>query len=176
MRKLQLLIILISFVFQLNAKQSLKSEVRSPKLSWVQHIEPTYWWTNMHNPDLQIMLHGRDISKCDVSINYPGITITDKKLTDNPNYIFLYININRETNAGFFNIELKNGKKKQLVKYELKERMPNSANRASFTEADNVYLLMPDRFANGNPANDSIKGYIQGVNRSDLGKRHGVDM
>jgi len=171
--KLLLIIFLVSLLpLNSQGQKSPLQGVRGP----VTRVEPTYWWTNMHNPDLQLMLHGKDISKSDVSINYPGITITDKKLTDNPNYIFLYININRETKAGFFNIELKNGKKKQLVKYELKERLPNSANRASFTEADNVYLLMPDRFANGNLANDSIKGYIQAVNRSDLGKRHGGDM
>ncbi|MBP1664740.1 MAG: alpha-amlyase, partial [Bacteroidetes bacterium] len=152
----------ILILFSISIALNIHAKVQTKQTSSLQHIEPTYWWTNMHNPDLQIMLHGLDISKCDVSINYPGITITNKKLTDNPNYIFLYININKDTKPGFFNIELKNGKKKQLVKYELKERVPNSANRESFTEADNVYLLMPDRFANGNPTNDSIKGYIQG--------------
>ncbi len=166
------ILILFSIAFALN----IHAKVQTKQALSLQHIEPTYWWTNMHNPDLQIMLHGPDISKCDVTINYPGITIRDKKLTDNPNYIFLYINISKETKAGFFNIELKNGKKKLLAKYELKERVPNSANRESFTEADNVYLLMPDRFANGNPANDSIIGYAQGVNRADLGKRHGGDI
>ena len=79
--KLLLIIFLVSLLpLNSQGQKSPLQGVRGP----VTRVEPTYWWTNMHNPDLQIMLHGRDISKCDVSINYPGITITDKKLTDNP--------------------------------------------------------------------------------------------
>lgn len=154
------------------SQKNSKLKSQNPELC----IEPTYWWTDMHNPNLQIMLYGKDVSKNEISINHPGVSIVEKKLTDNPNYVFLYININKEAKAGFFNIELKNGRKKKLVKYELKERIPNSANRESFSEKDNVYLIMPDRFANGNPLNDSIKGYSQGVNRSNLGFRQGGDI
>ena len=139
-------------------------------------IEPTFWWTDMHNPNLQLMIYGKDIAKSEVSINYPGVSIVEKKLTDNPNYIFLYINIINDTEAGVFNIELKKGRKKKIVKYELKNRIANSANRESFSEKDNVYLIMPDRFANGNPMNDSVKGYMQGADRSDLGFRQGGDI
>ncbi|MFV0392447.1 MAG: alpha-amylase family glycosyl hydrolase [Paludibacteraceae bacterium] len=139
-------------------------------------IEPTYWWTNMYNPNLQILLYGKEIAKNEISITYPGISLVERKLTDNPNYVFLYLNIGKETKTGFFNIELKNGKKKRTIRYELKERIPNSANRESFSEKDNVYLIMPDRFVNGDTRNDSVKGYKQGVNRSGLGFRQGGDI
>ena len=176
MKKTLFIILTIVLAFNLSAKQNKKLETRNPKQQWLQHIEPTYWWRNMHNSTLQIMLHGKDISKADISINYQGISIIDKKLTDNPNYLFLYINISKDVKTGFFNIELKNGKQKQLVKYELKERKPNSAERESFSEKDNLYLLMPDRFVNGNPKNDSVNGYIQGVNRKNLSFRQGGDI
>lgn len=139
-------------------------------------IEPTYWWTTMHNPNLQLMLHGHDIAKNEIFINYPGVSIVEKRLTDNPNYVFLYVNIQTQTKAGVFNIELRNGKKKQTVQYELKNRIADSANRESFSEKDNVYLIMPDRFANGNILNDSVKDYKQGINRSGLGFRQGGDL
>lgn len=142
----------------------------------VQRIEPTFWWTEMKNNNLQIMLYGQAISTAELKINYPGVTIIEKQLTDNPNYVFLYLNIAKNTTAGKFNIELKKGKQKQILFFELKSRREGFADRKSFTEADAVYLLMPDRFANGNAANDSVKGYIQGVNRSISGARHGGDI
>ncbi len=172
MRKTILFFLTILAAIQLNAAPHSKLRTQNSELK----VEPSFWWTNMKNPELQIMLYGKDISKSEVSINYPGVSILEKKLTDNPNYIFLYININENAKAGIFNIELKNGKKKKTVKYELKERTPNSANRVSFSEKDNVYLIMPDRFANGNPLNDSVKGYHQGVNRSNLSFRQGGDI
>ena len=142
----------------------------------LQHIEPTNWWTGMKNPELQLMLHGTDMASSELSIDYPGVLVTQIKRTDNPNYLFVYLNITPETRPGIFKIILKKGRKKQVVNYELKERTPNSANRESFSEKDNVYLLMPDRFANGNSLNDSVKGYHQGVNRSNLSHRQGGDI
>ena len=143
---------------------------------WIQRLEPTFWWTDMKNPDLQLTIYGQGINTAEFSINYPGISIERKQLTDNPNFVFLYLKIAKETKAGKFNIEIKKGKQKQIQIYELKARRSGSASRESFTEADAVYLLMPDRFANGNTANDSVKGYYQGVNRSIPGKRHGGDI
>ncbi len=142
----------------------------------VQRIEPTFWWTDMKNNTLQLMLYGPGISNASIKINYPGVTISDKQLTDNTNFVFLYINIAKNTIPGKFNIELKRGRAKQILAYELKARKTGSANRKSFAEADAIYLLMPDRFANGNTTNDSVKGYIQGVNRSIPGARHGGDI
>lgn len=143
---------------------------------WIQRLEPTFWWTEMKNPDLQLTIYGHGINTAEFNINYPGISIERKQLTDNPNFVFLYLKIAKETKAGKFNIEIKKGKQKQIQIYEIKARRSGSAARESFTEADAVYLLMPDRFANGNTANDSVKGYYQGVNRSIPGKRHGGDI
>jgi len=143
---------------------------------WIQRVEPAFWWTEMNQPELQIMLYGLDLHAAEILIDYPGVTISRKALTDNPNYIFLYLNVSKETKPGKFNIVIKKGKKAQTIIYELKERRNESLARKSFSEADAVYLLMPDRFANGNPANDSIKGYHQVVNRNDPGARHGGDI
>jgi len=143
---------------------------------WIQRVEPTFWWTGMNQPELQIMLYGVNLRTAEIFIDYPGVSISRKVFTDNPNYIFLYLNVSKETKPGKFNIFLNNGKKKQTIIYELKERRKDSSARKSFSEADAFYLLMPDRFANGNPANDSIKGYHQGVNRDDPGARHGGDI
>jgi len=166
MKKILLLIFVAVFAFQLHAKQQV----------WVQRIEPTYWWTDMQRSDFQLMLYGIDIASSDISVNYQGVSILRKQLTDNPNYVFLYLKVEKETLPGKFNIVLKRGNKKQFISYELKQRRDGSAQRKSFTEADAIYLLMPDRFANGNPANDSVPSYHQGVHREVSGARHGGDI
>lgn len=144
--------------------------------SLYQRLEPTFWWTGMHNQELQLMIYGPGISEANFSINYPGVKIERKTLTDNPNYVFLYLLIGSETQAGKLSIDITKGKQKQKVLYELKQRREGSADRKSFTEADAIYLIMPDRFANGNTANDSVKGYKEKVNRKNLAKRHGGDI
>jgi len=166
MKKHILLALIIFSGFQLNAKTQ----------SWVQRVEPTYWWTEMNQSEFQLMLYGANLKSAEISISYPGVTIVRKSVTDNPNYLFLYLNVAKGTLPGKFNIELKKGNHMQTIVYELKKRRNGSAVRKSFTEADAVYLLMPDRFANGNPANDSIAGYIQGVHREIPGARHGGDI
>jgi glycosidase len=130
----------------------------------------------MNQQEFQVVLYGVDLQSAVISIQSEGVTISRKELTDNPNYVFLYLNVAKETIPGKFNIILKKGKKTQTVVYELKKRREGSSERKSFTEADAIYLLMPDRFANGNPANDSIKEYHQGVHRNIPGARHGGDI
>ena len=143
----------------------------------IQHVEPLNWWVGMAQKELQIAIHGKNISETEPVINYEGVSISRKVLTDNPNYIFLYVNIEPTTKPGTMTIRFeKNKKRVASYKYELKARKENSALRESFSSKDAVYLLMPDRFVNGDPKNDNIKGYHQTVDRSDLGQRHGGDL
>ena len=166
MRKYILIVFLLFIALNISAKTQ----------PLVQRLEPTFWWIDMHQSELQLMFYGSEISAFEFNINYPGVTVLRKELTDNSNYVFLYLNIAKETKAGKFNIVLKKGKIKQTITYELKARRNGSTDRSSFTEADAVYLLMPDRFVNGNPANDSVAGYHQGVQRNVPGARHGGDI
>ncbi len=166
MNKVLFILILSLSTFQLQAKPQL----------WVQRIEPTSWWIDMNQPEFQLMMYGVNVSSADITIEYKGVSIEKKTITDNPNYVFLYLKIAKETQPGKFNILLKSGNKKQSIVYELKARREGSSNRRSFTEADALYLLMPDRFVNGKTGNDSIRGYHQGVHREIFGARHGGDI
>jgi len=150
--------------------------IDAKNLPLIQHIEPTNWWIGMNQPEFQLMLHGVGISSANISINYPGISISRKELTENRNYVFLYLNVTKVALPGKFNIQITKDNKKQTIVYELKKRRDGSAVRKSFTEADAIYLLMPDRFVNGNLLNDSISGYHQGVHREIPGARHGGDI
>lgn len=143
----------------------------------LKRVEPTNWWIGMNNPELQLMCYGSNIGATTPEISYEGVTITRVEKSDNANYLFIYLNIAPDTKPGEFTITFRNGKKKVAShKYLLQERASGSADRGSFNSSDAIYLAMPDRFANGDPSNDNLKEYIQKVDRSDLGQRHGGDI
>ena len=148
--------------------------VSQPKLS---HVEPPFWWVGMSDPELQLMLHGDGIGQFKPEINYPGVTIQEVIQLENPNYLVLQLTIGKEAKSGSFDIRLNSGKKTIIsARYELKDRLSDKNRNQGFTSADVIYLLMPDRFANGNPDNDVISGMLEGVDRSNPNARHGGDI
>lgn len=149
--------------------------ISTPIFSQVEKIEPPFWWSNMHQQELQLMVYGKDIAQYDVSISN-DIIITDIKKTENPNYQFITINT-KNIQSGVITLTVsKNGKVIQTLDYEFKERRGNSALRKGFDSSDVIYLIMPDRFANGNPKNDSTENTVEKVNRNDKNGRHGGDI
>ncbi|WP_461631569.1 glycoside hydrolase family 13 protein [Labilibaculum euxinus] len=143
----------------------------------IERVEPMFWWVDMKNPNLQLLVHGENISKYDVSINYPGVTIERMIKTDKPNYLFVNLLIKKGTKAGRFNLVFsERGKKKASYPYELKARKKDSANRKGYDASDVVYLIMPDRFANGDPKNDSVDGMEDKLDRENPDGRHGGDI
>lgn len=139
----------------------------------VQHVEPPFWWSNMKLNTLQILLHGDNIAQYTPEIE--GIVIKNIKKTENPNYIFITLET-ASVSPGIFDIKLRKGRKTLTVPYEFKARSENSALRKGFDASDVIYLLMPDRFANGNTANDSMPGLTEKADRSTEGGRHGGDI
>ena len=140
----------------------------------IEKIEPPFWWADMHQTELQILCYGQAISQYDVSLS-DGKLIHIRK-TENPNYLFILMDT-KDVKAGTFNINFqKNGKTIQTKNYELKQRSSNSRLRKGFDSSDVIYLLMPDRFANGNSSNDSHPDVLEKVNRTFDGGRHGGDI
>ncbi|MFV0147538.1 glycoside hydrolase family 13 protein [Empedobacter falsenii] len=141
----------------------------------IQKVEPMFWWKGMKNPEVQILVYGKDISKYSIELS-DQIKIKDIQKTENPNYVFVTVNTN-DVNKSSFKINIKNKNKVvDSYTYELKDRQPNSANRSYFTSKDVVYLIMPDRFANGDESNDSKKVLTDKANRSIPDSRHGGDL
>lgn len=142
----------------------------------VDKIAPSYWWADMKNPELQILLYGNHISSSEVSLSGKGVILKEVVKQDNPNYLLLYIDLS-EAEAQTFNIALKDGKKKLTIPYELKPRVRKGEDVKGFTSEDVLYLIMPDRFANGNPDNDIVEGMLENrVDRNDSFARHGGDL
>ncbi|MGE5394061.1 MAG: glycoside hydrolase family 13 protein [Candidatus Saccharibacteria bacterium] len=143
----------------------------------VDRVEPVSWWVGMKNPSLQLMVHGQAIAGSEISIDYPGVTVSAVSRQDNPNYVFIDLTIAPETKPGSFAIRFKKSQKEVAsYTYELKERDKNSALRRGFDASDVIYLITPDRFANGNPSNDAVAGMKERPNRSDKNGRHGGDL
>lgn len=140
-------------------------------------IEPPFWWTGMNNPSLQLMIHGTDIADYRISIDYNGVSLVSVERTGNNNYLFVNLDISPDATPGIFNIDFKDGDKRIFTEeYELKQRNQGSADRQGFNSSDVMYLLMPDRFANGDPSNDEIEGMKEGLNRRKRYGRHGGDI
>ncbi len=143
----------------------------------VERVEPMFWWVGMKNPSVQLMVHGEGIATSEISLNYPGVTIKSVSRQDNPNYVFIDLNIAPETKAGTFPIQFRKSKKEfTSYNFELLQREPGSANRKGFDGSDVIYLITPDRFANGNPANDAVDGMKELPKRTDYNGRHGGDI
>ena len=140
-------------------------------------IEPPFWWTGMNNTSLQLMIHGTNIADYRISIDYDGVSLVSVERTGNNNYLFVNLDISPDAKPGIFNIDFKDGDK--LIfnqEYELLQRNQGSADRQGFNSSDVMYLLMPDRFANGDPSNDEIEGMKEGLNRRKRYGRHGGDI
>ena len=143
----------------------------------VTRIDPTNWFANMQDPTLQLMVYGKDIKFADVTTDYPNVKIDSLVRLDSPNYLLVYLNLKGakpgEISLTFSN---KNGKK-TTKKFQLKAREIAGADRKGFDISDVLYMLMPDRFANGNPKNDVIKGMEdQLCDRNEPSLRHGGDL
>ncbi|MEL1241576.1 glycoside hydrolase family 13 protein [Flavobacterium flavipallidum] len=145
--------------------------------SWsqIQRVEPPFWYAGMNNPELQILFYGENIAENEVSVSN-GISIKSVQKTENPNYIFVTIDTKDVAPQEMLFSFSKNKKVTFTKKYALKQRRENSASRQSYDSSDLIYLLMPDRFANGNSKNDNHKAMLEKANRDNPSSRHGGDI
>ncbi|KZS41734.1 alpha-amlyase [Aquimarina aggregata] len=140
----------------------------------VEKIEPPFWWSGMQQNELQILCYAKDIAKYDIEIK--DVTILEVKKTENKNYVFVTIDT-QDIGPGKIAIDFKyNNKVEFSQSYEFKQRKEASAQRKGFDSSDVMYLIMPDRFANGDPKNDTHSHTLEKADRSNPGGRHGGDI
>ncbi|OUP10732.1 alpha-amylase [Mediterranea sp. An20] len=164
------IILLIMAVFSLFGWHS------AARAANIEKMAPTFWWAGMKNPELQILLYGKDIASSDVTISSQDVILKEVVKQANPNYLLLYVDLS-EAAPQTFNIVLKKGKKTTTVPYELKQRTRKGEDIEGFTAQDVLYLIMPDRFANGDPSNDVVEGMLENkVDRNEQYARHGGDL
>ena len=155
---------------------TLSATAAQPRLK-IKHVEPLSWWVGMTTP-LQLMINGEGVSEYDVQIlpAGQGVEVTAVHKADSPNYLFVDVKIEDDAKAGVYTLRFKSGNRRVDYNYTIAEREEGSRERRSFTTADFVYLIMPDRFANGDASNDNTKDTAEKVDRSQSGRRHGGDI
>jgi glycosidase len=142
----------------------------------IDRVEPENWWIGFQEPEVQLLVHGDNIQTAIPSVDYPGVTIERVTLVENPNYQFVTLRIHDEAEAGTLELIFNRGEYSYTHPYEIKERSSDPNRNQGFDSSDLIYLLMPDRFANGDPENDNIPGMLEGVNRDNPNARHGGDI
>ena len=144
--------------------------------SRVDRVEPLSWWTGMKTP-LQLLVRGENISSCDVRMEGgKGISVSAVHKADSPNYLFVDVEISQNAAPGTYWIVFDNGSEIFKYPYEIAARCEGSAERKSFTTGDMIYLIMPDRFANGDPTNDATEDTAEKPARDEFFGRHGGDI
>lgn len=138
----------------------------------IDRIEPANWFAGMKNPSLQLMVYGKNIRNAHVTVDYPGARIDSLVRLDSPNYLLVYLNL-EGARPGEMMLKF-DGKK---VKYPLKKREMAGDKRMGFTNADVLYMLMPDRFAQGKNHPAQVKGLnAYKEDRTQPSLRHGGDL
>ncbi|MEL6731939.1 MAG: cyclomaltodextrinase N-terminal domain-containing protein, partial [Bacteroidota bacterium] len=116
----------------------------------IQKINPPLWWVGMEHSDLELMVYGANISNAKVSVNYPGVLLSGVTQVENPNYLFVNLRIdNSVAQPGLVPILFTNGQNQLTVQYQLEAKGQDPNRIQGLSTSDLVYLIMPDRFANG---------------------------
>lgn len=142
----------------------------------VDRIDPPCWWVGMENDTLQLMVSGKDIAAAEVKADYPGVNLIESVNGDSKDYKFLYFTISPDTKPGELPLTFTRGKEKEKIEYPLLQRNMKGEEHTGFTAADVLYLLMPDRFAQGKgAAEDPYAGlqYKAQPDRNNPNARHG---
>ena len=149
----------------------------------IQQVEPLNWWTDMKMP-LTLMFHGEDLQDAQVTVQQivkgkvvrgacVGLVPTGQHNAESANYLFVDMAVNQ---PGTYRITLKKGKKSASVDYTINERREGSRERKSFTTADVIYLIMSDRFVDGDESNNSTKDTREKADKSNVNGRWGGDI
>lgn len=143
----------------------------------IERLEPANWWLGMQHNDIQLLVYGKDISELNPKIESDAITLRQVTKVQSPNYLFLDITINSQATAGIINIDFyKNKTKITSHPFQLLNRKRGADEIIGFDPSDAIYLITPDRFVNGDPSNDNVKGMKEKADRKNKGGRHGGDI
>ncbi len=181
MHKRIYLFILCGLLF-LASCQSNQSPAKAPEITKIsndiERVEPPNWWIGFENSELQLLVKHPNIGSATASISYPGVTLKEQHKAKSPNYLFLDLSIADFAPAGKFNIVFKTEDGSELKQtYELKAREKSAEEFVGFNSSDVIYLVTPDRYANGNPNNDKFDNLNEKtINRKDDYARHGGDI
>ena len=138
-------------------------------------VYPTHWWVGMKNPNLQLMVHGeQELAKGKITVSHPGLFVKAVHQPENKHYLFVDLQISSTVRPGKYTLKLSDG---TLFAYELKARKTDKNIHQGVRSNDLIYLIMPDRFANGDNTNDAYADLRdKDTDRTNPYVRHGGDL
>ncbi len=140
-------------------------------------IDPPFWWAGMTNSSLQLMCYGENISETEPKFNYPGVELERIVRLENPNYLVLDLEVSASAVPGKIPIVFEYMREVRFFEeYELRGREEGSKSRQGFGKEDVIYLIMPDRFSNGDTTNDSAADMLEKADPANPNGRHGGDI
>jgi glycosidase len=142
----------------------------------IRRVEPPNWWVGFRESSLQLQVYGTGISRYQPTVDYPGVSIRRVERVHNPNYLFVYLDIAPDTEPGTFELRFAGDGVTLGHPYTLLAKNPDPAHTRAYDASDTIYLITPDRFANGDPSNDTLEGLGDPADRSDPNGRHGGDI
>jgi glycosidase len=143
----------------------------------IERTEPPFWWTGMKNQELQLLVEMKNIQDYQVKIKKAGVFLQKVIKADNPNYVILKLQITHNAQPGNYPIQFLSNHDSIILNYELKEKTNDSSAICGINSSDLIYLLIPDRFSNGDISNDVIQGMNDSIfSRDSLLSRHGGDI
>jgi glycosidase len=152
---------------------SIAAHAQTPAIA---HMEPPFWWAGMQDQKLQLMVHGERIADLEPSLSYPGVRIAAVMRVQSRNYLFIDLVLDPKVRPGDVQIAFSGAGRTANYSYRLLAREPGSRERMGFSSKDAIYQVMPDRFANGDPSNDSVEGMPDKLDRKGGLGRHGGDI
>jgi glycosidase len=133
--------------------------------------EPPNWWVGMRDTSLQLMLHGAGVADAKPTLApHAGVTLKGSHRATSPNYLFVDLDIRADAKPGDLLLTIAG----RTLRYPLLARTPGSAERQGFGPKDAIYLVVPDRFAQGGSGRQA--GMKEGIHRADPSGRHGGDL
>ena len=175
MKNMILLFSLMTLLVSCQSPATLDPEAIADHNGRIERVEPLSWWVGMETP-LQLMIYGEEISLFEVSALGEGISVKEVHKADSPNYLFVDVKVAPTAKPGTYYLLFSREGESFKLPYEIEARGEGSRERKSFTTADMIYLLMPDRFANGDPSIDTVESMQEAANRAHPFGRHGGDL
>ena len=178
MKKIIFIGFIILFSISCNTeKQDLKSYDNVQLIDLIERVEPPNWWVGMKTKNLQILVYGNSINDLIPKISNSNIELTSFDKVKNENYLFLNISISENAKPDEVEIDFyKNNVVVDRYVFSLLNREKNASNVEGFNSSDVMYLITPDRFANGDSTNDDIKSMFERPNRDYNRGLHGGDI
>lgn len=140
-------------------------------------VEPPYWWIGMEHPFVELLVYGEGIARFEATVQHPGVQLLKTRRVENPNYLFLHLHISETCQPGEIELRFVSASENRVLPYRLNDRSKMAAGANGLDASDLIYLIFPDRFANGDLSNDAATGMNDlRVDRDSMFIRHGGDI